>query len=104
MSYVLFFNLFLFRLDWRSFYFHIVSDSQIEPQLIIDIVNCSWMQLCVMDEECLNANDTVTDDFATRPGQVTSGTDLFSNNAKTVTFVTPQIIPNTKIKIRAATK
>ena len=43
-------------------------------------------------------NDTVLDDFATRPGQITSGTDNFTGNTKVLTFVTPQIIPNTTDK------
>jgi len=39
-------------------------------------------------------NDTLVGDNLVKPGLVTNGTNNFSNNIATMTFVTPQIVPN----------
>ena len=43
-------------------------------------------------------NDTVVGDSLSKPGLVTNGTNNFSNNIATLTFVTPQVIPNVNDK------
>ena len=40
-------------------------------------------------------NDTLVGDNLSKPGLITNGTNNFTNNVATLTFVTPQIVPNT---------
>jgi hypothetical protein len=43
-------------------------------------------------------NDTLVGDNLAKPGLVTNGTNNFSNSVATLTFVTPQIVPNVNDK------
>ena len=43
-------------------------------------------------------NDTLMGDNLSKPGLVTNGTNNFSNSVATITFVTPQIVPNVNDK------
>ncbi len=44
-------------------------------------------------------NDTLVSDAGTKPGQITPGTDNFTNSVRAITFTAQQIIPNVTDKI-----
>jgi polynucleotide 5'-kinase involved in rRNA processing len=41
---------FFYRIKWSQVFVHIVSESYITKELILDILNCCWVQLCKIDE------------------------------------------------------
>lgn len=39
-----------FKIYWSRVYLHIVGDTLIAPQHVMDVLNCSWVHLCTIDD------------------------------------------------------